>query len=102
VRAARAPGRRARNASGGPIGAAIGAAVGYVVGLAIEWLKRAWSDDVFTPFTVQVEIPSASSRFGTANDSPNVVARITGHDGDYRPTYDWQLTNFTSKVPVRR
>jgi hypothetical protein len=88
-------------AGGGPIGALIGLAVGYVVGKAIEWLKAWWGDDIFAPVTVKLEIPGYSSRFGGATDSANVVTRITGHNADYRLTYDWRLANFTA-IPVAR
>jgi hypothetical protein len=87
-------------ASGGPIGAVIGFVVGYVVGKAIEWLKAWWNDEIFAPVTVNVEIAGNSARFGGAVDSPNVVARMTGHGGDYRLTYDWRLANFTA-FPVK-
>ena len=88
-------------ASGGVIGALIGLAVGYAVGKAIEWLKAWWGDDIFAPVTVNVEIAGYSSRFGGATDSPNVVAKMTGHDGDYRLTYDWRLANFKSITATR-
>ena len=87
-------------ASDGVVGAAIGLAVGYCVDLAIEWIKSVWKDDVFSPVTIEVELPGRSARFGGETQSQDVTVEIKGHDGKYRLTYDWNLTNFSNITVV--
>jgi hypothetical protein len=77
---------------GGPLMAVIGAAIGWIVGKIFEWLKAWWSDDVFPPKTVSVNIPSLTARWaGGATDSPNGVLRFQAHGGTYDVTYDWRM-----------
>lgn len=79
-------------ASGGPIGAIIGAAVGFAVGKIIEWLKSWWSDEVFDPVTVALQIPSLEYRWNEGSPvSPEEVIEFRGHNGHYQLTYDWRL-----------
>lgn len=78
-------------ASGGLIGAAIGAAVGWAVGKVIEFLKGVWADDIFSPKTATIEVPSLSHRFAGRTDSPESSIRFTGHNGTYDLFYDWRL-----------
>lgn len=78
-------------ASGGPIGAIIGAVVGWVVGWVFDWLKSWWSDDVFSPKTVSVSIPSRNATWGGAKQSAQRTLRFVGYGGTYDVTYSWYL-----------
>jgi hypothetical protein len=79
-------------ASGGPVGAIIGAAVGFVVGRVFELFKSVWEDDIFTPFTASVNIPSLAARWpGGATDSPQGTVTFNGHGGSYQLVYDWRM-----------
>jgi len=81
-------------ASGGPIGVIIGVAVGWAVGKVYEIFKSVWEDDVFTPVTARIDVPSMTHRFtGGRVDSPEGVAVFSGHGGKYDLTYDWRLFN---------
>jgi hypothetical protein len=86
--------------SGGVVGAIIGAAAGYAVGKTIEWLKSVWGDDIFSPVTVSVELPSQNSRWDGSYVSPQYVASFSGHDGRYQIVYDWRLTDPSTSPPV--
>jgi hypothetical protein len=78
--------------SGGPIGAIIGAAVGFVVGKVFDLIGRIWSDDVFPPQIVRVNITSLNAQFpGGKADSPERIVTFKGHGGEYRVTYDWRM-----------
>lgn len=81
-------------ASGGPIGAIIGVAVGWAVGKVWEIFKSVWEDDVFTPVTARLDVPSMTHRFsGGRVDSPEGTATFSGHGGKYDLTYDWRMFN---------
>ena len=79
-------------ASGGPVGIIIGAAVGFVVGKVFDLLKSVFADDIFSPRTVSVAVPSLNHRFpGGKTDSAESTIRFEGHGGEYTLTYDWRL-----------
>ena len=81
-------------ASGGPIGAIIGVAVGWAVGKAYEIFKSVWEDEIFTPVTARLDVPSASHRFtGGSTTSAVGTATFSGHGGKYDISYDWHLFN---------
>jgi hypothetical protein len=83
--------------SGGPVGAVVGAVVGFVVTHVFDFMRRAWEDDVFSPLTAKITIPSASRRWpGDKTDSPEDVATFSGHGGHYRVAYDWRLVASTA------
>jgi hypothetical protein len=76
----------------GPLGTIIGAVVGWVVAQVFEWLKSWWSDDVFSPKTVSISIPSQNASWsGGAKDGPQHTVQFVGFGGTYRLTYDWFL-----------
>lgn len=77
---------------GGPLGVIVGMAVGAIVGMVFDWLKSAWSDDVFEPRTVQVQLPSADATFNGSTHGGNLNVGFKGHGGEYRITYDWLLS----------
>jgi hypothetical protein len=77
--------------SGGPVGALIGAAVGFIVDRIFALLAQIWNDDIFTPRTLRVNIPSLSARWGGKTDSPEGTLTYSGHGGTYQLTYDWRL-----------
>jgi hypothetical protein len=74
------------------VGAVIGAAVGFIVGEVFQALESTWDDDVFSPATVQIEIPSRSHRFeNDATDSAEGTTTFSGHGGKYQVVWDWRL-----------
>lgn len=76
---------------GTAIGAIIGTVIGWVVGKIIEWIKKFWRDDVFTPFTVRADVPSLNASFQT----PQGMALFKDFGGEYHLWYDWSV-----KVPL--
>ncbi len=76
---------------GGLLGAIIAATAAYVVMALVEWMIGMFGDDIFTPVTVSVQIPSKNPRFSTGLVSPQDVAVFKAHGGRYEVTYDWRV-----------
>lgn len=76
---------------GGLLGAIIAASAAYVVMALVEWMIGMFGDDIFTPVTVSVQIPSKNPRFATGLVSPQDVAVFKAHGGRYEVTYDWRV-----------
>jgi hypothetical protein len=77
---------------GGPIGAAIGAVIGFVLGKIINIIKSWWSDEIFDPVSISLEIPSMEHRWEEGSPvSPKYAIYFKGHGGEYRLTYNWRL-----------
>ncbi len=66
------------------IGAAIGAAVGFVIAKIVQLLKDWWKDDIFTPVTVEIVVPSSDASFQT----PLSMALFEKFGGKYELWYD--------------
>lgn len=74
------------------LGTIVGAVVGWVLGKLVAWIIGLFSDDVFPPVTLSINIPSLNARWpGGKTDSPEKIATWTGHGGKYQLTYDWRL-----------
>jgi hypothetical protein len=74
------------------IGAIVGAATGWVVANVVRRLIGLFKDDMFTPFTATINIPSLNARWpGGMTNGPNKVITFKGHGGRYTVEYDWRL-----------
>lgn len=78
-------------AIGGWIGAAVGFILGYVLDRIFEWLKSWWSDDVFPPKTIQLQVDNPYEFPNHRLDTNDVYAYFNGHGGSYRVKFDWCL-----------
>ena len=59
---------------------------------AIKKVKVIWEDDVFTPVTDSVNIPSLNHHWpGGKTDSPERFFTFEGHGGKYLVKCDWRL-----------
>lgn len=76
---------------GAVMGAVLARVIGYVVDRICTLIIDIWNDDVFTPLSVSISIPSLSTRWNGRTDSPEQILRFKGHGGEYHLTYDWQL-----------
>ncbi len=78
---------------------AIGEAIAWLIGGFFEWLASLFSDDVFAPKTVRVDLPSpyefmytSASHYGWTNYRlPTRSLTYTGFGGQYRLNYHWQV-----------
>lgn len=75
----------------GPLGAAAGAIIGWIVGWLVgkivDRLIAIWEDDPFVPRTLELMIPSATSRL----IEPSKVFHFRG-PGEYAVRYRWSIT----------
>ncbi|MFC7534455.1 hypothetical protein [Actinoplanes sp. GCM10030250] len=79
--------------SKGPIEMLIALGLAYVMDKVFAWLKTLWGDEIFSPRTLSLKLPTASHRFpGGKLDSPDYTLSYKGHGGAYEVVYDWQLT----------
>jgi len=80
-------------AIGGPLGTIIGVVAGAIVGLLIGWLIAALRDDIFAPQASSLFLYSTNDTFpGGSLISPQMKFQYRDHGGDYRVTYDWEIT----------
>jgi hypothetical protein len=79
------------------IGQALAAAAQWIIDNVVNWLINLFKDDLFKPFTSWVNIPSMNARWNFPNGSwgntfsPLMSVTYTGHGGQYRLNYQWQL-----------
>lgn len=79
------------------IGQALAAAAQWIIDNVVNWLINLFKDDLFKPFTTWVNIPSLGARWNFPNGSwgntfsPLMSVTYTGHGGQYRLNYQWQL-----------
>jgi hypothetical protein len=74
------------------IAAAIAALVVLVFTEIWRLFKNIWEDDLFSPYTVTVSVPSLTAGFNGNSVSPQGVASFDGHGGKYEVLYDWQVS----------
>ena len=79
-------------AIGGPLGTIIGAVAGAILGALVGWLISAIKDDIFTPQSAAVALPSPAATFaGGALTSPTFSLNFRDHGGHYRVFYSWKI-----------
>jgi hypothetical protein len=79
-------------AIGGPLGTIIGVATGAILGALVGWLISVSQDDIFTPQSAAVHLPSPDASFeGGVLTSPQFTLDFSDHGGQYRVSYSWQL-----------
>lgn len=79
-------------AIGGPLGTIIGAVAGAILGALVGWLISAIKDDIFTPQSAAVALPSHNATFaGGALTSPTFSVNFRDHGGHYRVFYSWKI-----------
>jgi len=87
--------------TGGVIGAIIGAAVGEVLKVVVDWLKRWWGDEIFTPIEVHLSVPSLDFCWANSSSvSPRDTVTFKGHNGTYYLTYDWRMKRADGLAPL--
>jgi hypothetical protein len=79
---------------GSLVGAVIGALVGFVLGLIADFLKEVAKDDIFTPVTVSLNMPSADFTFPNGETtSPEGELQFEDFGGRYVVHYDLTVVN---------
>jgi hypothetical protein len=77
--------------AGGPVGTLIGLAVGYAIGKIVDSIKNSWADDLFTPVTVELQLPSRQTMFRSGKKESLTVPILFTGPGEYRAHYQWRL-----------
>ncbi len=79
-------------AIGGPLGTIIGAVAGAILGALVGWIISAVKDDIFTPQSAAVHLPTPNATFTNgALTSPQFTVNFNDHGGYYRVYYSWKI-----------